>query len=94
MDASTLPGAQRSRLRGLGQHLEPALKLGRSGVTPEFLGELEKLLQAHELVKLRLAGADRDERTALCERIAQEARCACVGAVGHTALFHRARPTA
>ena len=84
-----LTGAQKSHLRGLGQRLEPALKLGRGGPTPEFFAELQKLLRAHELVKLRFLGADRDERAVLCGKIADEGRCVCVGAVGHTALFYR-----
>jgi RNA-binding protein len=88
-----LTGAQRSHLRGLGQRLDPALKLGRGGVTPEFLAELQKLLRAHELVKLRFVGAERDERAELCGRIADEGRCVCVGAVGHTALFYRQNPS-
>lgn len=87
-----LTGAQRSHLRGLGQTLEPTLKLGRSGLTPEFLAELQKLLRAHELVKLRFLGADRDERAAKCEEIADQGRCVFVSAVGHTALFYRQHP--
>ena len=87
-----LTGAQKSHLRGLGQTLEAKLKVGRSGLTSEFFAELQKLLRAHELVKLRFLGADRDERAALCGRIADEGRCVCVGAVGHTALFYRQNP--
>jgi RNA-binding protein len=87
-----LTGAQKSFLRGLGQRLAPALKLGRGGATPEFFAELQKLLRAHELVKLRFVGAERDERATLCTQIADEGRCVCVGAVGHTALFYRQNP--
>ena len=87
-----LTGAQRSHLRGLGQTLQPALKVGRGGLSPEFFAELQKLLRAHELVKLRFLGAERDERAELCTRIADEGRCLCVGAVGHTALFYRQHP--
>ena len=43
-------------------------------------------------MKLRFVGADREERAALAERIADEGRCVCVGAVGHTALFFRPHP--
>jgi RNA-binding protein len=84
-----LTGAQRSHLRGLGQKLDPALKLGREGLSPEFLKELQKALRAHELVKLRFLGADRDERDVKCAEIADQGRCVCVGTVGHTALFYR-----
>ena len=89
-----LTGAQKSFLRGRGQTLEATLKVGRGGITPEFLAELQKLLRAHELVTLRFLGAERDERAALCEQIADEGRCVCVGAVGHTALFYRQNPDA
>jgi RNA-binding protein len=87
-----LTGAQKSFLRGRGQTLEAALKVGRGGLTPAFFAELQKQLRAHELVKLRFLGAEREERAALCVQIADEGRCVCVGAVGHTALFYRQNP--
>jgi RNA-binding protein len=87
-----LTGAQKSHLRGLGQTLEPALKVGKGGLTPAFFTELQKNLRAHELVKLRFLGAERAERATLCTEIADGGRCVCVGAVGHTALFYRQNP--
>jgi RNA-binding protein len=87
-----LTGAQKSFLRGVGQTLEAGLKVGRGGLTPEFFAELQKLLRAHELVKLRFLGAERDERAALCTQIADEGRCVFISAVGHTALFYRQHP--
>jgi RNA-binding protein len=87
-----LSGAQKAHLRGLGQTLEAALKIGKGGLTPAFFAELQQQLRAHELVKLRFLGAERDERAALCARIADEGRCVCIGAVGHTALFYRQNP--
>ena len=92
MDEPTLTGSQKSHLRGLGQHLEASLKLGKAGLTPAFFEELQRQLRARELVKLRFLGVDRDERATLCVRIAREGQCACVGAVGHTALFYRPNP--
>jgi RNA-binding protein len=86
----SLTGAQKTRLRGLGQTLPDHAWLGRDGVTAEFLGELLRQLDARELVKLRFTGGqDRLERAELCARLAAEAGCLCVGTVGHTALFWR-----
>ena len=91
-DLPPLTGAQRSRLRGLGQTMPDLIHLGREGVTPAFTAELEALLAARELVKLRFTGGqDRRGRAALCEAIAAASRSECVGAVGHTALFYRAK---
>jgi RNA-binding protein len=87
-----LTGAQKSFLRGLGQKLEPALKLGKGGLTPAFYAELQKQLRANELVKLRFLGAEREERAVICTQIADEGRCVFIGAVGHTALFYRRNP--
>jgi len=41
---------------------------------------------------LRFLGVDRAERAALCAQLAAEAGCACVGSVGHTALFYLRNP--
>jgi len=88
-----LTGAQKTFLRSLGQTMEATVKVGKGGLSPAFFTELQKLLRAQELVKLRFTGgADRDERAALCEKIADEGRCLCVGTVGHTALFYRQHP--
>ncbi len=91
MDDTSLTGAERSRLRGLGQNLEPALKVGKGGLTPEFYTELSRLLASRELVKLRFIGADRPTRAKFIAQITERSRCALAGAVGHTALFYRAK---
>jgi len=84
-----LTGRQKTRLRGLGQKLSPSLKIGKAGLTPAFLLELQRQLNAAELVKLRFLGLDRDEIATLCEEIAREGRCVSPGTMGHTALFYR-----
>lgn len=84
-----LTGAQKTHLRGLGQRLEPTVKVGKAGLTPEFFKELQRVLNADELIKLRFAGAERDERATLCEQIADQGRCLFISSVGHTALFFR-----
>lgn len=90
MNLPTLTGAQKTKLRGIGQTLADAAFLGKEGVTPGFVAELTRLLSARELVKLRFTGGqDRRERAALCEALAAAVPCLCVGAVGHTALFWR-----
>jgi RNA-binding protein len=94
MDQPTLTGAQKTFLRGLGQKLEPALKVGKGGLTPAFFGELQRHLRASELVKLRFLGSDRDQQAAFCVVIAETSQCACIGAIGRTALFYLPKPAA
>lgn len=89
MDSFVLTGAQKTKLRGLGQTLSDSLRIGRAGPTPALYLELNRQLATRGLVKARFETTDRDERAALCERMAAEAPCLCVGAVGRTALFWR-----
>ena len=91
MDSASLTGAQKTKLRSLGQTMPDAAWLGREGVTPAFVAELNRLLNTRELVKLRFSGGqDRHQRAELTTQIEAGATCTCVGAVGHTALFWRA----
>jgi RNA-binding protein len=92
MSLPSLTGAQKTKLRGLGQKTSDSLRVGRVGFAPALLAELNRQLDTRELVKVRFEAADRRERAALCERIAQETPCLCLGTVGHTALFWRPGP--
>ena len=92
MDLPVLTGTQKTQLRGLGQKLSDSLRIGRQGPTPALYTELNRQLATRELIKARFETADRDERAALCERMAAETPCLCVGAVGRTALFWRPGP--
>ena len=87
-----MTGAQKTFLRGLGQRLEPKLKIGKAGLGPGFYATLQQVFRANELIKVRFLVADRDERAALCATIADHGLCLCVGSVGHTALFYRRNP--
>lgn len=91
MTLSSLTGAQKTRLRGLGQTLADTAFLGKEGLTAAFLLELNRLLDTRELVKLRFTGGqDRHVRATLCAQLESAAPALCVGTVGHTALFWRA----
>ncbi len=77
-----------SELKSRAQLLKPAIKLGKAGATPEFLAELEKLLDLHGLVKLRFEGF-KDERKSLSKTLAEKTGATLVQQVGHTAVYHR-----
>ncbi len=87
-----LTGAQKTFLRGLGQTLQPAIKVGKAGLTPAFYAELQHYFSNHELVKIRYLSAERDARAELTAQIADQGRCVNVGSVGATALFFRQNP--
>lgn len=56
-----LDSKQKRFLRALAHPLNPVVIVGDKGLTPEVANAVTEALLAHELVKVRVAGADRDE---------------------------------
>ena len=81
--------AERKALKARAHKLEPVVIVGAKGLTDEVAKEIEVALKAHELVKIRAAGLERNERAealkAICERTGAEA----VQAVGKVFVIYR-----
>lgn len=89
--STALATAQTRYLRSLAHSLKPVILVGAKGVTPALLAELELALEHHELIKIRLAAPDRDERDAWVAAIVDASRAALVQRVGNIATLFRAR---
>ena len=92
MAALELAAADRKAYIVRAQRLNPVVLLGAAGLTPAVLQEIDRALSAHELIKVRLTGADRDERAVLAERIADTLSCARVQSIGAMVVLYRPRP--
>lgn len=87
-----LTSADRRRLKGKAQTLEPVLKVGHSGVSDAFLASVEKELALHELIKVKFTDF-KDQRHELASQIAAGTGSALVQVVGHVAVFYKAKPS-
>jgi len=81
----------RRELRGRGHALKPVVSIGNAGLSPAVLRELELSLEHHELMKLRIGGAERAQRRQMIEAICRQLGAELVQAVGHVALIYRER---
>ncbi len=88
-----LTGRQRRYLRGLGNTRAAATAIGRAGLTPGALANVSRMLEQHELVKVRVPPAAAAERKALTEALARGAGAALVGGAGRTVLLYRRSDT-
>jgi len=87
----TLSGKQRRQLRAMGHHLKPVLIVGKEGVFDSLMEQVERELEAHELIKMKvLESAPADPRS-VAEEIATGARAHLAQVLGRTALLYRAR---
>lgn len=84
---------QIAHLRGLAHNLNPVVMIGNQGLTENVLKEIELNLNAHELIKVQVAGDDRDARKAILEEISNTTGALAVHHIGKQLVFYRASST-
>ncbi len=85
----TLSKAQIRHLRSQAHHLRPVVLIGQHGLKDSVLDEIDIALGAHELIKIRVAAADREERGAMVKEIIDQSGAELVQTIGHTAVLFR-----
>jgi len=88
----TLNRDERLQLRARAHHLNPVVLLGAAGLTEAVVKETDRALAAHELIKVRIPGDDRDEREAICAQLAGRLGAARVQVIGKLLVLYRPRP--
>ena len=88
----SLTPRQRSHLKGRAHALEPVVFVGQAGLSEPVVVELERALTAHGLIKVKLAGAGREDREALTKDICERTGAAAVQNVGRILVIWRPRP--
>ena len=84
---------QISQLRGLAHSLTPVVMIGNHGLTENVIKEVELNLNAHELIKVQVAGDDRDVRKAMYLAICEKTNAVAVHHIGKQLIFDRASET-
>jgi RNA-binding protein len=80
---------QKRQLKSLAHHLKPVVMIGQHGLTENVLKEIEIALDAHELIKVRISGGEREERQEIISTIAEQCSAEPVQSIGHVAVFFR-----
>jgi RNA-binding protein len=81
--------SQKRFLRGLGHALKPAVTVGDAGVSEALLREFDSTIGHHELIKVRVRGADRQRRNEIIEELCRRGSAVLVTRIGNVALLYR-----
>jgi RNA-binding protein len=92
MPAIQLTPAQRKEHRSGAHHLTPVVMIGNDGLTPAVIKEVHGALNAHGLIKVRVFSDDRDARTAMLEKLADELSAAPIQHIGKLLVLWRPVP--
>jgi RNA-binding protein len=79
---------QIKELRARAHRLEPVVIIGAKGLTDEVLAEIDRALNAHELIKVR-AALERDERDEALRRICERTGAQRVQQIGKIFVIYR-----
>lgn len=89
-----LTPSQRRSLRARAHGLHPVASISQNGLSDAVLAEIDRGLKAHELIKVRVYGAERDGREALLAEICARLVAAPVQHIGNVLIVYRANPEA
>ena len=88
-----LNSKQIAHLRGLAHSLSPVVMIGNNGLTENVLKEIELNLNAHELIKIQVAGDDRNACKALYLDICAKTSAIAVHHIGKQLVIYRKSDT-
>lgn len=83
---------ERRALRAAAHHLKPVVSISQKGLTATVMAEIDRSLKAHELIKLRLYGIEREDREALSSEICVALDCVDVQHIGNLLVLWRPAP--
>lgn len=88
-----LTNAQIRVLKAKAQRLKAMLKIGKDGISAQFLAALDDALQHHELVKVKFDDF-KEQKKELSPRLAEQSGSHLVTRVGNVVVLYRPKPTA
>ncbi|MFA5868728.1 MAG: YhbY family RNA-binding protein [Candidatus Bathyarchaeia archaeon] len=86
-----LTSKRRAELKAKAHELDPVAHIGKFGVTPESLANIDKALTDHQLIKVKFMGF-KETRRELSEEIAGATGSALVDVIGNVAILYRDNP--
>jgi RNA-binding protein len=90
---SLMPSSKlRQSLRGHGHKLSALVHIGKGGLSPAVIKQVEQTLADHELVKMKVDTDSPDDRLAVAELLAARPGVNIVQIVGHAILIYKRHP--
>ncbi|MCB1670612.1 MAG: YhbY family RNA-binding protein [Gammaproteobacteria bacterium] len=81
---------QRKSFRAIGHRLKPVVTVAEKGITENVRQELERALNDHELIKVKLVVGDRAAKNAVSKELTELLGAECIQQIGHILLLYRA----
>jgi RNA-binding protein len=80
------------QLRTIGHKLKPVVTVAGNGLSDSVAAELERALNDHELIKIKLAVGSREARSAIAGEICERLGAQLVQSIGNVIVILRRTP--
>ncbi|EXF56279.1 CRS1 / YhbY domain protein [Acinetobacter sp. 1294596] len=80
---------ERKRLRQIGHALNPVVMIGGQGLTEGVIEETNRALNDHELIKVKIAGEDREARGQVIDALIEATGAQAVQKIGKIVLLYK-----
>ena len=84
-----LTGKQKHYLRGLAHSLKPVVMIGANGISEAVIAELDQALNTHELLKVKLPAAEKEEKQAAIAELCTATGAEDVQSIGRIVVLFR-----
>lgn len=85
----TLSNDEKKHLRRLGHNLNPVVTVASNGLSESVLAEIDRALNDHELIKVKLAVGNSEAKRQVVEAISEQLSAEIVQTIGHIVLLLR-----
>lgn len=89
-----LSNEQKKAFRAIGHTLNPIVTVASNGITEGVMDELNRALDDHELIKIKVAVGDREVKHEVIAELIKRTGAELVQQIGNTALLLRHNPKA
>ena len=85
----TISNEDKKHLRRLGHKLNPVVTVASKGLTDSVIAEIDRALNDHELIKVKLSVGDREAKRAIIETLTDTLGAEVIQTIGHVVLLLR-----
>ena len=84
-----ITGKQRSYLKKLAHSIDPVIQIGKNGVTDNFITQINDLLEARELIKVKVLNNSLLEAKDTANEVARLTRSEFIQSIGNKFVLYR-----